>query len=84
MARTATKPTITKGVASAYASRSENIYDVGDGESGALISVSRTPDGRLLIEVYRADADVLVRCDPLNLDFNVVRRYPGPIAQSND
>jgi hypothetical protein len=67
MARTARKPTIKKGVASNYASHRQNIYDVGDGQSGALISVERTPDGTLLIEVYRADPDVLVRCDPLNL-----------------
>jgi len=60
----ARKPTIRKGVASHYAGPGENVYDVGDGRSGALIRVYRNPaddDAPLIIEVYRADADVIVR-----------------------
>lgn len=63
------KPTIKRGVASHYAGTGESIYDVSDAQSGALIRVYRNPEGGpLVIEVYRADADVLVRADPANLD----------------
>jgi len=62
-----TKPTITKGVASHYAGTHENIYDVGDGTSGGLLSVGRLNSngqgpytGSLVISAYRLDADVKV------------------------
>lgn len=67
----ARKPTIRKGVASHYAQAGESIYDVGDGRSGALIRVYRDPANAaapLVIEVYRADDDVVVRAPRTNVD----------------
>lgn len=43
-------------------------YLASDGNTGALISISTDDDGALLIEVYRADANVLVRAPFENLD----------------
>jgi len=39
----------------------EAIYLASDHRSGALISIRRDSTDRLIIEVYRADADVIVR-----------------------
>jgi division protein CdvB (Snf7/Vps24/ESCRT-III family) len=67
------KPSIRKGVASHYANDNQNIYDVGDQFSGALISVRRDLDTQqLVIEVYRADSDVVVSAPIENLDPRLV------------
>lgn len=55
------KPTIHKGVASYYASPGELIMEFTDGASGGLISLMRTADGKLTLDVYRQDVDVVVR-----------------------
>lgn len=44
-------------------------YLASDGRSGALISVSRDSGDNLVIEVWRADDDVLVRAPYANLDL---------------
>jgi hypothetical protein len=64
MSRTRT-PAIRKGPAAAYAATGEAIYEFTDGQSGGLIGIRRPADGpwagKLIVEVYRADADVIVR-----------------------
>lgn len=55
------KPHIRKGPASAYEDREELIREFGDGKSGGLISIRRLGDGRLAVDVYRCDPDVVVR-----------------------
>jgi hypothetical protein len=58
------KPKVaTKCVASHYARPSERIVEFFDGRSGGLISIRRDFKGRLLVEVYRADEDVVVRAE---------------------
>lgn len=58
------KPTIHKGPASLHAGFSESIYEFSDHQSGGLISLRRPAQGpnagRLVVEVYRTDEDVVV------------------------
>lgn len=57
------KPSITRArQADPHGHRhGEAIYLASDDRSGALISIRRDSTDRLIIEVYRADADVIVR-----------------------
>ena len=56
------KPLIHKAKpADSYAMPGETIYEFTDGHSGGLISLARNSDGKLVIDVYRTDDDVLVR-----------------------
>lgn len=55
------KPTIKRGPASHYAGAGEAIVEFSDGQSGGLISVRRDAEGRMIVDVYRADEDVVVR-----------------------
>lgn len=63
------KPTVlTRCVANTYVGRNERIIEVSDRESdgaGCLISITRTPDKKLVISVYRGESDgrVLLRFD---------------------
>lgn len=54
-------PTVHPGPASRYAARGERILEFSDGASGGLLSLRRDAAGRLVVEVYRADPDVIVR-----------------------
>lgn len=51
---------IGRGPASHYAVTGEVIVEFSDGQSGGLISVRRDGDGRMVVDVYRTDADVYV------------------------
>ena len=55
------KTRVTKGPASEYEGRGESIYEFSDGKSGGLIAFQRDDAGRLIVDLYRMDADVLVR-----------------------
>jgi hypothetical protein len=57
------KPKInTKSAANGFAGPNERIISVSDDKGeGCLISVTSHDDGRLVIEVYHADPNVVVR-----------------------
>jgi len=55
------RPTVTKGPASHYASAGETIVEFSDGRSGGLISIRRDGQDRLVVDLYRLDDDVVVR-----------------------
>ena len=55
------RPHIRPGPASQYAGPMELIREFGDDKSGGLISIMRTADGKLTVDIYRQDADVVVR-----------------------
>jgi len=63
------KPTIRPqgGTASTWPT-----YLASDGTSGALISIERSATGQLVIEVWRADADVVVSAPVESLDPRLV------------
>lgn len=62
------RPTIRKGPASSYAGPGESIYEFSDRQSGGLISLRRPAEGpnagRLVVEVYNTDDDVVVLGPP--------------------
>lgn len=55
------KVRITQGPASHYERSAEAIYEFSDGTSGGLIAFERDNAGRLIVDLYRMDTDVLVR-----------------------
>jgi hypothetical protein len=55
------KPTVRKGPASYHAGPTETIVEFSDGKSGGLISIRRNAADKLVLDVYRQDADVEVR-----------------------
>lgn len=56
------RPTVTVNcVASRYAAPDERIVEFSDSQSGGLIRLWRHPvDGKLYVQVYRQDPDVVV------------------------
>jgi hypothetical protein len=80
MARTR-KPTIRKGPAERYAPAGESIYEFSDGKSGGLISIRRHPlSGELTLQVYNADADVVVQVPAANRPAGEPDPEPEPAA----
>jgi len=62
MARQPHRPMIRRGPASAYQLTGETIVEFTDGQSGGLIAIKRS-GGRLLVDLYRLDDDVVVRTE---------------------
>jgi hypothetical protein len=87
----------TRSVASHYAGPRERIIEVSGSRNGCLIAVRETDDGRLLVDVYRADQGVTVRgpaappaafrvllasCGNPDLDQDPERPLPGASART--
>lgn len=54
-----------RGPAAAFEAPNERIYEF----EGGLVSIRRDDAGRLILEAYRLDPDVIVRAPRSNLDL---------------
>lgn len=66
------KPSLVRGPASHYEARDQRIVEFSQGGSGGLISIQRNGAGQLVVELYRLDADVIVRAAEANLDLREI------------